>query len=94
MDEGKVNALSNDGPWYDDLDEREYPDEDELDEDGDDTMPCPNCGAEIYDDAVQCPVCGEYVTSHAGQWSGRPTWWILLALAGIVAVIVVLALRH
>ena len=88
----EVKAVSNDAPWNHDLDEHEYPDEDQFDEDRDDTMPCPSCGAEIYDDAVQCPVCGEYVTADTSPWSGRPTWWILLGVAGVAAVIVVLAL--
>lgn len=89
-----MNALSNDAPWHDDVDEQEFPEEEPWDEDDDDTMSCPSCGADIYDDAVQCPVCGDYVTSQTSPWSGRPTWWVLLGLAGMVAVIVVLALLN
>jgi len=86
--------LTDNAPWYDDLDEPAYPNDDTLDEDRDHTAPCPNCGAEIYDDAVQCPVCGEYLTNDTSPWSGRPLWWVLLGLAGIVAVIVVLGLLN
>jgi hypothetical protein len=82
---------------YDELGDDEFPGEDEFDNDQFDddaslTVPCPECGAEIYEDAVQCPVCGSYVT-HAGRnlWSGRPTWWIAVGLLGILATILMLA---
>ena len=61
--------------------------DDELTE----TVPCPHCGAEVYEDAVQCPACGTYLTHQANVWSGRPTWWIVLGLLGILAVLLVLA---
>lgn len=72
---------------YPDADDGEYPDDDEATA----TVPCPECRAEVYEDAVQCPVCGCYVTHNRGVWTGRPTWWVLLALVGVVATIVVLA---
>ncbi len=28
---------------------------------GDDTLPCPYCGVEIYEDAEVCPYCGSYI---------------------------------
>lgn len=80
--------------WFeqpgDELDDREYPDDDDYDDDDhlSETVACPECGAEIYEDAVRCPACGQYVTPGAGSlWTGRSPWWILLALAGIAAVI-------
>ncbi len=71
----------------------ETDDEDEYSEDEEaQTLPCPHCRAEIYEDAEQCPYCGEYVTHSTSIWAGRPWWWIVLGLLGIVAVIFVLLL--
>ncbi len=74
----------------DELNDWEYPDEDENDELSE-TCPCPNCGAEIYEDTDQCPVCGQYITP-GGQnlWANRSAWWVLLGLLGIGAVLWVL----
>lgn len=80
---------------YDEFDEDESFDEysDEFPEDEEaETLPCPHCRAEIYEDAEQCPHCGEYVTHSTSVWAGRPWWWIVLGLLGIVAVIFVLLL--
>ena len=73
-----------------DLDD-EYDDEpfDSDDEDdATDVVDCPACGAEIYAEAEQCPVCGEYVIATSNVWDGKPTWWVVLALAGILATVV------
>ncbi len=87
--------MSSDTEWFDEpddeLDDSEYPDEDDLDDELTETVPCPQCGAEVYEDTVRCPVCGAYVTFDNSIWSGRPGWWILLGLLGILAVLVVLA---
>lgn len=72
----------------DELNDDEYPQQ-EYDDDSTETVLCGNCGAEIYEEAVQCPECGTYVTADNSVWSGRPTWWIVLALLGVVAVILV-----
>lgn len=56
-----------------------------------DVLPCPACGAAVYEDAVRCPVCGEYITHSTNVWAGQPAWWVLLGLAGIVAVVWALA---
>ena len=80
--------------WSDDeLDEAEYPDDvdddfgDDADSDTVDTLPCPECGAEVFDQAEQCPVCGSYITFETSPWQGKSTAWIVLGLLGIVAVI-------
>jgi len=86
--------MSDDELWFDEpdggLDEDEYPDEDNGEDDFTPTVRCPDCGAEIYEDALRCPACGSYVTHDTGVWSGRPDWWILLGLLGVLAVILVL----
>jgi len=84
-------------PDYDDWmqDADDDPDEDESpDENADDsteTVPCPSCGAEVYEDAPQCPYCGSYITGHNSLWAGRSVWWIVLAVLGLVATIVMLS---
>jgi len=54
---------------------------------GAELVACPACGAEIYEESEQCPKCGEYVTQSTRAWDGKPVWWLLLGLAGIIAVI-------
>lgn len=79
--------------WSDDIDDNEYPDS-EYDDDSDDvteTVRCPNCGTDVYEDAEQCPSCGEYVVISTSEWQGKPLAWVMVGLAGIVAVIIVLA---
>ncbi len=74
----------------DELNDWEYPDEDDHD-DLSETCPCPNCGADVYEDAEQCPVCGQYITPGGRNlWSGRSSWWVLLGLLGVGAVLWVL----
>jgi len=78
----------------DDFDVDDYEDSvDAFDEDDEftETVACPSCGADVYEDAVQCPRCGEYITHSSNVWSDRPWWWIVLGLAGILAVIVALS---
>ena len=58
------------------------------------TIRCPNCGTDVYEEAPQCPMCGEYVTFSTSVWDGKPVTWIVLGMAGIIAVILVLSLVH
>ncbi len=74
------------GNW--DNDEQDAADEFDSSDSPNDTIVCQNCGASIYEDSVRCPRCGWYVTSDTSAWSGRSIWWILLGLAGIVAMVV------
>jgi len=75
----------------DELWDDDYPDDE--DDDSSCVIACPSCGGEVYDDAEQCPHCGDYITADTNPWSGRSLWWIALALAGIAATVIVLALR-
>ena len=88
--------MSGDPTWFDQPDDElrndEYPEEDDVDDELTETIPCPRCGAQVYEDAPQCPVCGAYITSDTSVWSGRPVWWMVLGLLGIATVLVVLAL--
>ena len=69
-----------DESWDDD---RGWDDDDEES----DVIECPACGAEIYEDAPQCPVCENYVVRESQSFSGKPVWYVALAVAGIIAVI-------
>ena len=86
--------MPGDDQWFeepgDELRDDEFPEEDGPDDDLSETVPCAQCGAEIYEDAVRCPACGAYVAHASSVWSGRPAWWIVLGLLGILAVILVL----
>ena len=75
-------------PW----DEETWRDDEEDDEDEDEdeetaVLACPSCGGEVYEDAERCPLCGDYIVRRLRAWEGRPTWWIVIGLVGIVAVI-------
>lgn len=76
--------------WDDEYDEWDdgY---DEDEEEDDYTVECPECGADVYDDVDQCPACGNYIVHSTSVWSGRPTWWIVLGILGILAMIFALA---
>ncbi len=84
--------LSDDESWRggsnhdsDELDE-EYGDEDESP-----TVECKMCGCDIYEDVVQCPLCGEYQTQRPlSAWEGRPLWWKIGGLIGIIATLIAL----
>lgn len=48
-----------------DEDHREEPEEEAAEgEEGDDRVPCPHCGKEIYEEAERCPACGSYVSEE------------------------------
>ena len=63
---------------------------DERDDDEAETLPCPACGEPVYEDVEACPYCGEYVTHSTSVLTGKPAWFIALAIAGIIAVVVAL----
>lgn len=84
-----MGTIESDEDWDDDYEDA--PDDSEEA----DTIPCPNCGAEIYEESPRCPICGEYVVSNSRRvWSGKPVWYIVLALLGIAAVCLVMAFGH
>ena len=68
--------------------------DDWLHDDEAETLPCPNCAAEVYEEAESCPECGEYITpgSARSTFSGKPWWWVGLGLLGVICLILVLLL--
>ncbi len=70
------------------LDDDEYPEPDDESEDAkSETVPCPECGADVYEDAVQCPHCGAYIESTPSK---EGAWWIIVGV--IVAILAILTL--
>ena len=83
-------VLSQDG-WHDDSDEESWWEDAEdaeaadPDDQVEEVVPCPHCGLDIFEDAEQCPHCGDYVVHHSSNWDGRPIWWIVIGLLGVLA---------
>ncbi len=60
----------------------------ELGDDGaSDTLPCPLCGEEIYEGVDRCPLCGEYVVLGVARRPRGMLWRIVLILIGIALAI-------
>jgi hypothetical protein len=80
--------------WLDDpadsLEDREFPDEDELDDDLSQTVTCPECGADVYEDTPRCPHCGNYLGSPTHAITAGRGWWFALGIIGILAALAVL----
>ena len=74
------------------LDDREYPDPDPCDDDSNETVVCPHCGADVYEEADQCPACRSFLIPDTRVWSDKSLWWIALGLLGIIAVVLALGL--
>ncbi len=55
------------------------------------TLPCPECGAEIYEDAERCPACGAYVVMRLSDTGRRPWWWVavVIVLVGLLLLLFV-----
>jgi hypothetical protein len=52
-----------------------------------DTVPCPNCGRQIYDDAERCPYCENYITEEDTPPSARKPWWLILGVLACMYVV-------
>ncbi len=78
---------SYDAEYDDDSDDSDWMNDDVVD-----LIECPSCEAMIYEDSVQCPHCHEYISHSTSPWSGRPWWWYVLAVSGVVALVFALVL--
>lgn len=59
------------------LDERELPDESDIDDDDEPAdVPCPYCGRDISEEAEVCPHCRNYVSREDAPQSRRPSTWV------------------
>jgi predicted nucleic acid-binding Zn ribbon protein len=74
----------------DDWDDREDPDEADIDDHDHipaETVPCPYCGKDVYENAELCPHCRSYISREDSRPPRRPKW---LAIGAIVTVVVIL----
>ncbi|WP_339744191.1 hypothetical protein [uncultured Rubinisphaera sp.] len=83
---------------YDDWDD-DYGDDDD---DEVDTVPCPECGTDVYEESSTCPNCGCYI--HEGYAGGSyypwytfggalrdwSPFWLFLAMGGVIITIFML----
>ncbi|WDI44208.1 hypothetical protein [Bremerella sp. P1] len=72
--------------------DEDWIDDEPEDDDQDNTMICPECGAEIFDDVDVCPVCLHAIIHDTSPWSGKSFTWILFGILGIIATIVALVM--
>lgn len=68
-----------------------YGDETDLDDDGYETILCDGCGNDVYEDMPQCPHCGHFVTRSRSPFAGRPNWYVVCAIIGVLVTMFVLA---
>lgn len=86
--------------WHDDEEDwsetgGDYEDEFADDDPDDaDTVPCPECGAEIYADLDHCPQCGRWFTDadRRGHESGLFASYRVRLIAAVLLAIFVLSL--
>jgi hypothetical protein len=57
-----------------------------TDDEDEDTLPCPYCGAAVYEDAPQCPRCGNYLSEEDERPVGKP-WWLLAGVLVCLALV-------
>lgn len=88
--------MAND--WQDD-DDQLYEDSYIGDADGyaddweeSDLITCSACGALVDEDAIYCPVCDASIESGPSIFRNKSWWWIVLGIAGMVAVTFTLVL--
>ncbi|MEM7316757.1 MAG: hypothetical protein AAF497_26790 [Planctomycetota bacterium] len=72
----------------DELQDWEYPDEDDQGEDSEYLEPCPECGQANDADAECCPVCGHWMIPNRSIRGG----WKIVAVI-LVAMLVLACLR-
>ncbi len=75
------------------MDDDDSFDDYDVDDEGDPTAPCRNCGQPVYDDSPRCPYCGDY-DPHGGRawaWSHKPRWLVWTAVILVLATAFVFA---
>ncbi|MDR3633736.1 MAG: hypothetical protein P4L84_07850 [Isosphaeraceae bacterium] len=81
LNRGVARALNvarcNRGLEDGDPEDHEYPDEDDVGPDDDETVPCPYCNEPVYEDAERCPECGSYLSREDAPYRRKPVWFIV-----------------
>lgn len=68
--------------------EEEWPESD----DATPTVPCPECGDDVYEESDHCPACGHLLSADSTHpFLGKPAWFVILGLLGLAATLVALA---
>lgn len=77
--------------WGDDA---EYGSDDYGDDSYDEaeTIVCSECGTDVYEDSPLCPVCGHAMSRSRSPLAGRPNWYVIFGIIGVLVTIYVLAL--
>ncbi len=56
------------------------------------TIFCPECGGEVYEESDHCPACGYFLESApAHPLMGKPGWFVILGLLGVLATLIALS---
>jgi predicted nucleic acid-binding Zn ribbon protein len=59
----------------------------DLNEDADDTMPCPYCGKAIHEESEHCDRCKNYLPEEDQPGRIKPLWLIIAAIVCVLAVL-------
>lgn len=63
------------------IDDDEFEDDPDIDDrDGEETMACPYCRAEIWEGALRCPRCERYLSDEDAPTDRKP-WWLIVGVA-------------
>ncbi len=81
----EFDEQATDGDHWEDEDNDWQDEFDGSENEADQYVDCPVCGADVYELAEQCPACGSYITHSTSAFSGKPWWWVTLGLIGILA---------
>jgi hypothetical protein len=81
-------SIMHDEELNDNLDDRDLPDESDMDDDPDGpaTTDCPYCGQEIICDADWCPHCRSNVSQEDAPPNRRWIWYVGIAVLILGAV--------
>jgi len=66
--------------------------EDWPDENGESfTISCPECGFELHEEVEMCSNCGYFLEDGSSHpLSGRPAWFVVLGILGVLATLAAL----
>ena len=66
----------------------EGPLDQDLVDNGEDSISCPACGRDVYEDADQCVHCGEWIIPSTSRAGGLHWLWSVAAILALGAMIV------
>lgn len=73
--------------WDADQNAPQAGDQDDPDDQDAPTEDCPECGAAVYEGVQRCPRCGSWIVTEVARPTRRAFWFIVVALAVIVIVL-------